>query len=400
MASDTLQITKRNLGRFVIMRQQLSGSSERKGADDSSRILKVLDHIRYLQLDPVSTVEKSHFLTLWSRIGYYEKETLADLIYTRHILIESYAHMAAISLAEDMPLLNIGMLERRERLFMKHPEISDHFHKVKNFLKENGPMYSNQFSEFDVGSVLSGWGHERKINLLLDLMHRTGDIVIYNRSVSGQKLWALPDVMFEHSPSPVQKDRSVAEKEVFIKSLHSLGIASSEQILRYYAPFRIAHPGKVVEDLLNEEKIIPVEITGMKGVGKKSWYVMKEDINFIDKIENVWKPGSVLLSPFDNLIMDRKRAMEIFNFDGRLEMYINKSKRKYGFYTMPFLQGDRIMGRIDPRFDRKTGILRINAIHDEGKYFSKPRTRRALMDSIESLGNFIHATKTELPSLV
>lgn len=400
MESDTLQITTRNLARFIIMRQHLSGHSERKKTDVSSRILKVLDHIRYLQLDPVRAVEKSHFLTLWSRIGDYRQEALADLIYTKHLLTESYAHMAAISLAEDMHLLSIGMLERRERLFMKHPDISVHFDKVKNFLEANGPMYSSQFPEFDVGSALSGWGHERKINLLLDLMHWTGDIVICNRSVSGQKLWSLPPVMFENTISSGQSDRNAAEKEVFMKSLYSLGIASSDQILRYYTPFRIAHPGKVVEELINEQKVITVEITGMKGVRKKSWYVLKKDINAIEKIENVWKPRSVLLSPFDNLIIDRKRTMEIFDFDGRLEMYINKSKRKYGFYAMPFLHGDRIVGRIDPKFDRKAGILKVNAIHDEGKYFSTSRTLRALLDSIDSLGNFVQATKIELPNLV
>ena len=105
----------------------------------------------------------------------------------------------------------------------------------------------------------------------------------------------------------------------------------------------------------------------------------------------------LMISPFDNLIIDRKRTLEIFSFDSRMEIYVPKDKRKFGFYSMPFLYGDKLVGRIDPQLDRKGKKLKINSIHDEKNYFENPIIKRKLHESINSLARFTGATSIEIP---
>ncbi|EQD39588.1 protein containing DUF1006, partial [mine drainage metagenome] len=193
--------------------------------------------------------------------------------------------------------------------------------------------------------------------------------------------------------------REEAERLVFMKSLHSLGIATAEQVSRHYMPLGIRDVSHTAHELMESEMIVPVEVTDLKISRKRNWYISAKEVSILDRIDKEWKPGAVLLSPFDNLIIDRKRTQEIFDFDSRLEMYLPKPRRKYGFYTMPFLKGDKIIGRIDPKFDRSMRALTINAIHDERKYLSKPAAKKLMFDAIDSLGDFLKASEVKKPSL-
>src|SRR5262249_55566471 len=108
-----------------------------------------------------------------------------------------------------------------------------------------------------------------------------------------------------------------------------------------------------------------------------------------------WSPRTTLLSPFDNLICDRVRTKQLFGFDYRVEIYVPPTKRRYGYYAMPLLQGDRLMGRVDPAMDRSSGRLTINSVHLEP---SVRRTREAMSavdQSIEDLARFLGATAIE-----
>jgi uncharacterized protein YcaQ len=104
-----------------------------------------------------------------------------------------------------------------------------------------------------------------------------------------------------------------------------------------------------------------------------------------------WQPRTTLLSPFDNLICDRKRTEDLFNFHFRLEVYVPKAKRQYGYYVLPILHGDRFIGRLDPKLDRKTGRLTINAVYAEPDTPMTKETAQAINQAVEELGNFVGA---------
>lgn len=122
MGSDVVQVSMKDVARFSILRQHLSGS-HRKKSNEKQKILEVFHDLKYVQLDPVYSVERSHYLTLWSRIGSFNRQNLLDLIYRDHLLVESYAHQASISIAEDLHILRMSMNERRKNYLMAHPEI-------------------------------------------------------------------------------------------------------------------------------------------------------------------------------------------------------------------------------------------------------------------------------------
>jgi uncharacterized protein YcaQ len=316
MNVDELQVSMKDVARFSIMRQHLSGTSP-KSTGDKSKILDVFKDIKYIQLDPTNVVERSHNLTLWSRIGKFHRQSLQDLIYQKRRLVEFYAHSATISIDGDLPLLRMGMQERRELILRTRPELKKHVKDIKRQIEVSGPLISSELSELKTNVALGGWGHERKVNLLLDLMHRMGDIAICGRTPSNQKVWDNSENFFREHEFSNPVDRTEAEKQTFLNSLEALGIASPDQVVRHYIPMRVSNARETVRSLLEESLIIPVKISIPGSSRAKTWYIRREDVSKLEKAGRAWKKKSTLLSPFDNLTIDRKRAMEVFNFDPR-----------------------------------------------------------------------------------
>ena len=152
------------------------------------------------------------------------------------------------------------------------------------------------------------------------------------------------------------------------KSLRALGVARAIHIRNHYIRRCYGDLNNVLSDLESEGHIVRVRVKDKENDRSwpGSWYVRANDLHLIDGMAGGrWEPRTTLLSPFDNLICDRQRTEQVFEFNFRLEIYVPKLKRKYGKYAMPILQGDRFIGRIDPEMDRKNEELRINAIYAE-----------------------------------
>ena len=134
------------------------------------------------------------------------------------------------------------------------------------------------------------------------------------------------------------------------------------------------------------------EETGKSWPG--TWYVHKNDLQTIRNLEKGrWKPRTTLLSPFDNLICDRKRTERIFNFKYSFELYVPKHKRKYGTYVLPILLGDRFIGRIDPKLDKEANILRINAVHMEPDVSLTKKITTVIENVVGDLATFLGANE-------
>jgi uncharacterized protein YcaQ len=129
------------------------------------------------------------------------------------------------------------------------------------------------------------------------------------------------------------------------------------------------------------------------------WYLHRDLLPELERVRrDEWQPQTVLLSPFDNLIADRDRTELLFNFRYRIEIYTPAAKRRYGYYVMPILHGERIIGRVDPRMDRQAGRLLVNAVHWEPGIEPDSATRAAAMEAIDSLRQFLGASTVGYPS--
>ena len=198
-----------------------------------------------------------------------------------------------------------------------------------------------------------GWNDERgrSVAMMLDLMWSKGEIMIVGRD-GQQRLWDLTERTLPVA-EPRLPQREVARR-ILDRQLHARGVATPTQF--GYA-FDGRPPGyeRALQELVREGVAVPVEVEDVKG----DWYAHAE------LLDQPFRPRTVLLSPFDDLVSDRDHTEALFDFFFRLEIYVPVAQRRWGYFVLPILHGDRLIGRIDPRFDRASGVLNVHAVHAE-----------------------------------
>jgi uncharacterized protein YcaQ len=227
-----------------------------------------------------------------------------------------------------------------------------------------------------------------------------GDILIAGRQ-GQQRLWDLAErVLPTWAPTERLTVRE-AVRRASLRSLRALGVARARDIKLHYT--RGDYPGldEVLAEHERRGRIVPVEVRDEGRSWPGRWYVHAEDLDLVDRIEaGQWTPRTTLLTPFDNLICDRARTELVFGFRYRVEIYTPKAQREFGFYTMPILHGDRLIGRVDPRMDRPRGVLEVHAVHLEPGVRATPEIRSAAGSAIRDLGGFLGAGEVAAGSAV
>jgi len=170
--------------------------------------------------------------------------------------------------------------------------------------------------------------------------------------------------------------------------LRALGIARQRDIERHFIEKRYPQLKTILPALVQDGRVYPIQVDGWEG----EWFVHQDNLPLLEAIESgIWQPRTTLLSPFDNLIRDRDRTELMWDFYYRIEIYVPKPKRQYGYYVLPILHGDQLIGRMDPRMDRAKQVLTINAIYVEPTTRLSQRTGLAVARSIKQLGKFLEA---------
>lgn len=386
-------ITPQTARRLAVTRQRLTGKTAPPTADG---ILDVVRDLGCLQLDPISAVARSPLLVTWSRVGVFDPADLDRLIYQEKRLFEYWAHVASIVLTEEYPVFHWRM-----RRYVQAKDDS-WAQTVRDWIKQNqalhdfilaelrakGALFSRQIEAdgLDPQSwVSSGWTDGRNVSRMLDFLWSRGEIMVAGRS-GLQKKWDLSERCLPDWTPRDQWDDGQVVGFAAQKSLRALGVATAQQIKQHYTRGRYPNLPAVLKTLEHEKRIQQVEVEGQKG----TWYVHADDLPLLDRIEaGDWQPRTTLLSPFDNLICDRKRTESLWDFFFRIEIYVPAAKRQYGYYVLPILHGERLIGRIDPKYDRKTQTLRVDHIYAEpdAPAEAAPEIRTA----IESLAQFVGA---------
>ena len=181
------------------------------------------------------------------------------------------------------------------------------------------------------------------------------------------------------------------------RSLKALGVANRRQIKAHFIRGKYPNLGQRLAELMAEEIVLPAQIVGEEGPWEGEWYIHRDTVPLLASLrDGGWAPRTVFLSPFDNLICDRERTEQFFDFYYRIEIYVPKAKREYGYYVLPLLHGDRFIGRMDSQIERKTGIYRIHALYAEEGARVDAQTRAAAAGSLLELARFIGAKRVEL----
>jgi uncharacterized protein YcaQ len=226
---------------------------------------------------------------------------------------------------------------------------------------------------------------------MLNFLWTRGDIMVADRKAL-RKRWGLTEQCLpgwtNHEPWPAHQ----VVWEATQKSLRALGVGTTRHISNHFT--RGAYPSltKIMAELVEAGRVIPVEVAGEEGNWPGQWYLHADNLPLLERLQaGAWQPRTVLLSPFDNLICDRDRTELMWNFFFRIEIYVPKAKRQYGYYVLPILHGDRLIGRIDPQMDRKTGQLRVNAVYTEPDAPLDEATGQAVAATINELATFLGA---------
>ncbi len=391
--------------RLVIMRQHLAG---RRAPANSEGMMDVMRDIRYLQLDPMRIVAPSHTLVLWSRLGPYDISLLDKLLWKERRLFEDWAQATSIVLTEDYPIfeaLKLGFAAGDTSWALKIRKWMNENKRFSTYilkeLSHKGPLPSKQIEDRAVVDwSSSGWTSGRNADMMLFFLKAQGKIMVAGR-VGNQKLWDLTEHFLpEWVPMEKLSEHEVAYRATQI-SLRALGVARAEHIKRHYIRGCYHGLDKVLAELEAEKSIFRVEIRDEGKSLPGPWFVHVNDLPLLHRLEaGEWTPRTTLLSPFDNLICDRQRTEQVFNFSFRFEVYVPKSKRKFGCYVMPILHGDHFIGRLDPVVDRKNSRLIINAIHTESDALESELTSQAIVKAVEELSVFLGAKEIACGSCV
>jgi uncharacterized protein YcaQ len=292
--------------RIAICAQGLDGRAD--------GVLETVRRLGFLQLDPISAVAPPQHLVLWSRLGAFDTAELDRLLWQERKLVEWRAFLYP---TDDLPMLKAFMRRRDrplDRRIMDWLQANAAFRRyVLKELRERGPLLSREIEDAPGHRREDHrWWGQRKMGLMLDLLAARGQVAVVGRR-GKQRLWDLAERWYPETETlPIAKARRLFEEKRF----RALGV----RLLR----------GRLVVHPEAEDGRVP--------------------------------PRTTFLSPFDQLVHDRARAEALWGFYYRLEMYVPAAKREYGYYVLPILHGDRLVGRIEPVFDRKTHKLAVKGV--------------------------------------
>ncbi|HEX7588649.1 MAG TPA: crosslink repair DNA glycosylase YcaQ family protein [Anaerolineae bacterium] len=384
---------------LAIMRQHLAG---KQAPANKRSILNIVRDLGCLQIDPISAVARSPYLVLWSRLGAYDPADLHTLLWHDRKLFEYWAHCASIVLTEDFPIhswlmrnhaSDDSLWSSRVREWLK--DNRSLLRAVMNRIRRQGPIPSRDLAEAGAAPrawISTGWTSGRNVSRMLDFLWMQGKIMVAGRD-GLQKTWDLSErCLPEWTPREKWSEREIV-RAAAQRSLRALGVATAQQISRHYVRGRYPNLQNALDELETEKRIEQVQIVEDDATWRGVWYIHADDLLLLDRMDQKWEPRTTLLSPFDNLICDRARTQLLFGFDYTIEIYVPAAQRKYGYYVLPILHGDQLIGRIDSKMDRQQNLLQINAVYAEPNAPKTKRTARAIADAIEELGTFLGASE-------
>ncbi|MFM6851076.1 MAG: DNA glycosylase AlkZ-like family protein [Terrabacter sp.] len=328
-------------------------------------VVETVERLTMLQIDPTAAIAPSADLVLWSRLGTgYRPEHLTEAVEHHRTLHETVAYIRP---ARDVPTVIAEWVGREF-----HPAIVEWLEANEQFRRDilarlavEGPLLSRDIPDTSaVPWPSSGWTNNRNVTKMLESMARRGQIAVSGRK-GRQRYWDLPEKVYGDGfelPSHGEATRLRDERR-----LESLGIA------------RATGPEMPGEQAYTGEAGEPAEVEGVPG----TWRVHPA---YLD-VPGTFRGRAALLSPFDQLIHNRVRAEQLWGYEYILEMYKPKEKRRWGYFALPILHHDRLVGKLDAQADRKAGRLVVNAVHEDIPFTR--RVRRDVDREIASLATWL-----------
>jgi len=328
----------------------------------------VTRHLSLLQIDATATIAPSVYLVLWSRLGSSHSPTELDDALDDGSLVEL---QGMIRPSDDLRLYRADMADWPGR-----SDVRGWRQSQSEWVSANDECRLDILDRLEVAGPLpardlpdtcsmpwrsSGWNNNRNVALMLELMADRGEVAVAARN-GRERLWDLSSRVYPDGPAVPAEEALRLRNQ---RRLSYLGIARAKGPECAVEPYDVGEVGE------------PAVIDGVRG----TWRVDPA------ALDEAFTGRTALLSPFDRLIFDRKRAVDIFGFEYGVEIYKPAAKRKWGYYALPILHGDQLVGKLDATADRNAGVLRVDAIHQDVDFSTAMTT--AVHGEIEDLAEWL-----------
>lgn len=324
---------------------------------DVRHFRRVFDTLSLLQLDYVNVLMPAHFLVPWSRLGAYDRQRFADYLYSSGECTEQWAHEASTVAVSAWPLLQhrrAAHVLHRDSPLRQIRNRNAYLEAVLRQVEEQGACTAGDLPPMPAPRQKPGDWHRSIPRRALEYHFARGSLAVADRLANFQRVYDLPSRVIPQRHLCVRVEKQDAERELLRRAARALGVATLQDLADYFRMTARALAPALAELVLAGE-LCTVQVEGWDQPA-----YLHCDASLPRRIA-----GESLLSPFDPVVWFRPRALRLFDFHYRIEIYVPAAQRKWGYYVLPFRIGEQIVARVDLKADRKNGTLQVRSVHAE-----------------------------------
>jgi len=359
----------------------------------------IVRQLGFVQVDSIQRIERAHHLILGARLDGYRAQHLDHVAFRKRALFEHWTHDAAMIPAEwfhhwKPRFAKTDQRLRKSRWFTHrlgdNPEQT--IARVYERIEREGPLRTSDF-ERTSGKPTTGWWDWTPEKAALEFLWHTGRLAIHGRD-RFQKIYELTERVFPHAHIQEAPHDEIHIDWACRSALDRLGVATPAELAGFWRAVTIAQAAAWCRSELISERILTVQVESAGNSKSRKAFALVDWKQRVRRANDA--PDRMrLLAPFDPILRDRNRAQRLFDFDYRFEAFVPASKRKYGYYILPILERDRLIGRLDPRFEREQKTLIVDRVWWEKEIKPTRAHKRKLEMALDVLAQQIGATKVK-----
>jgi uncharacterized protein YcaQ len=377
-----LDLSSKQARKILLLSQGLFGCGDKAPNAGSAALLKVIEQLGYVQIDSISVLQRAHHHTLWNRVKAYQSTQLEELEANK-VVFEYWSHAAAYLPMRDFRFT----LPRKQAIASGQRHWHNKDHKIAKTVLQRiqveGPLQAKDFVQQDGGKSI-GWWDWKPAKIALEQLFMEGELMVLKRQ-GFQKVYELTERLLPTQLNTTTPSPSEYHQHLITHFLVAQGLATYGEMAYQLTGIK-SQLKKCCEQMLEDGKLLKVQVK------KQDYYALPELETLL--AQSLSRNKVKILSPFDNLLIQRQRARHFFDFDYQLECYVPAAKRHYGYFSLPLLWGDTFAGRMDAKIDRKTAVLHIHNLHIES---NQPEAfLQALKPSLKEFLAFNQGQRIEL----
>ena len=354
-------ISAADAGRLLLHAQGLLDDPSAQPPATAGRVFKLIERMGFVQVDTISTVERAHHLILAARLNGYRPDMLAALLERDRRLFEHWTHDASVIPLKWYPHWKHRFERYRMNAWHRLRLGEDGDAVIASVLERvtrEGPLSSRDFEHVSEGP--SQWWGWKPPKAALEYLWRTGRLHVIGRR-NFQKVYDLTERVVPEYAAMQRPGDAEHVDWACRTALERLGLAMVRDVAQFWAAVSVRQVADWIAAAEAAGDIMPVLVESADGSPPRRAYALPDVRSRIRRLPDA-PPGTRLLCPFDPVLRDRARAKRLFGFDFRFEGFVPAARRKHGYYVMALLEGDRFVGKADPKFDRASGTLRVHKV--------------------------------------